>query len=223
MTSITEKIKQISQELPEYVRLIAVTKNVSVEAMREAYSAGIRDFGENRLQEALIKQKELEDLPDICWHFIGHLQANKAKKVLEHFPWIHSVDTLKLAQRLNNLTSDLAYQPQICLQVKILPDPNKYGWNVEELFKDLPQLNQCYRIKIRGLMTIMPLGLSAQETLKAFEMTRNLAHQIQEQNWSNIEMKELSMGMSGDYLLALQAGATMIRLGTIIFGKRLAE
>ncbi|MGK7877571.1 MAG: YggS family pyridoxal phosphate-dependent enzyme [Xenococcaceae cyanobacterium] len=217
---IAQRINQIRQQLPSNIRLIAVTKQVSVEAMREAYAAGIRDFGENRVQEALPKQQQLQDLPDICWHFLGHLQTNKAKKVLEHFQWIHSVDSLKLAGRLNRLAAELPCQPQVCLQVKVLPDPNKYGWNVSELLVDLPQLDRCKYLRIQGLMTILPLGLSGSQTLGAFEATRELAEKIEQQNWSNLQMQQLSMGMSTDYLLAVKAGATMVRLGRIIFGER---
>ncbi len=217
---IAQRINRIREQIPEQVRLIAVTKQVSPEAIREAYEAGVRDFGENRLQEALFKQEQLQDLPDICWHFIGHLQANKAKKVLESFPWIHSVDSLKLAQRLDRLAGELSRRPQVCLQVKVLPDPNKYGWQVPELLTDLPELDKCQNLNIQGLMTILPLGLSDSQALDAFNATRELAEKIAQQNWSNLQMHQLSMGMSADYLLAVRAGATMIRLGTIIFGAR---
>jgi hypothetical protein len=220
MTQIARIIQEIRQQLPANVRPIAVTKNVSVDRMREAYTAGIRDFAENRLQEALAKQEQLQDLPDLCWHFIGHVQANKAKKVLENFLWIHSIDSLKLAERLNNLALQLSCEPQVCLQVKVLSDPNKYGWSVGELLADLPQLNQYTALKIQGLMTILPLGLSEAESLAAFQATKQLAEKIEAQNWPNLKMHELSMGMSGDYLLAVRAGATMVRLGTIIFGQR---
>jgi hypothetical protein len=217
---IAQRINQIKEQIPAQVRLIAVTKQVSVETIRQAYAAGVRDFAENRLQEALTKQQQLQDLPDICWHFIGHLQTNKAKKALQHFQWIHSVDSLKLAQHLNRLAGELSCQPQVCLQVKVLADPNKYGWQVSELLADLNQLNLCQNLNIQGLMTILPLGLSESEALAAFKATQQLAAQIKNQHWSHIQMNHLSMGMSGDYLLAIQAGATMIRLGTIIFGAR---
>lgn len=221
MTSlITERIANIRQQLPAKVRLIAVSKQVSVEAMREAYGAGIRDFGESKVQEAEAKIAQLQDLPDINWHLIGHLQSNKAKKAIELFHWIHSCDSLDLAQRLHRLAAEGSLKPQVCLQVKIVPDPSKYGWTVPELLADLPALDQCDGIQIRGLMTILPQGLSQQDTLAVFDVTRELASKIQQQNWSNLQMQELSMGMSGDYSLAVQAGATMIRLGQIIFGDR---
>ena len=220
MTGITQRIQEIRTSLPSHVRLIAVSKKVSVPELREAYEAGVRDFGENRLTEALPKQEQLKDLPDITWHFIGHLQGNKAKKALEHFQWIHSVDSLKLAVRLNRLAEKLCCQPQVCLQVKMLPDPNKYGWSVPDMRSCLPELDQCRGLQIKGLMTILPFGLSTKETLAAFEATRHLAEKIRGQNWSHIQMEQLSMGMSGDYLLAVKAGATAIRLGTKIFGDR---
>ncbi len=223
---IAEKIESIRQTIPADVRLIAITKQVPVEVMREAYAAGIRDFGENRLQEAIAKQEQLQDLSDICWHFIGHLQANKAKKAIACFRWIHSVDSLKLAQRLNRLADEaikegaIATPPQVCLQVKVLPDPDKYGWLVEQLYRDLPILDSLRSLQVRGLMTILPLGLSEAEILAAFGQVREIAAQIQQQSWSNLDMNELSMGMSADYLLAVKAGATMIRLGRILFGER---
>ncbi|MEH2350138.1 MAG: YggS family pyridoxal phosphate-dependent enzyme [Nostoc sp.] len=219
-SSISERIVSIHSSLPASVKLIAVSKQVPAEAIRSAYSAGIRDFAESRIQEAASKQAELQDLPDIIWHFIGHLQSNKAKKALEQFPWIHSVDNLKLAQRLDQLAQQLGVSPQVCLQVKILPDPNKSGWSVPELLADLPTLDQYKNLQIQGLMTIPPSGLKDPEILNVFNLNRELAKEIQEQNWSHIKMQHLSMGMSGDYELAVQAGATMVRLGTILFGDR---
>lgn len=218
--SIAERIATVRDQLPAGVRLIAVTKQVPVDAMREAYLAGVRDFGESRLQEAEAKIAQLKDLPDLNWHLIGHLQSNKAKKALEQFQWIHSCDNLKLAQRLNRLATELSLKPNICLQVKVVPDPDKYGWSIPELLADLPELDQCTALQIRGLMTILPLGLSPEESLQVFERTRELALKIEQQNGSNLHMQELSMGMSDDYLLAVQAGATQVRLGRIIFGER---
>jgi hypothetical protein len=221
MTSlIAQRLAVVRQQLPASVRLIAVTKQVSPAAMREAYMAGIRDFGESRVQEAASKQQQLQDLPGITWHFIGSLQSNKAKKALELFEWIHSLDSLKLAQRLDNLAQELSCQPQVCLQVKLLDDPTKSGWTVHELLDALPELNQCRHLQIRGLMTIPPLGLNEAEILSFFERTRELADKINRQNWSSLEMQQLSMGMSEDYLLAVRAGATMVRLGRILFGER---
>lgn len=219
-STISERISEIRQTLPASVRLIAVTKQVSVDAMRAAYDAGIRDFGESRVQEAEAKQEQLRDLTDITWHLIGHLQTNKAQKALERFQWIHSIDSLKLAQRLSRLAEPLPQKPQVLLQVKLLPDPDKYGWSASDLLNDLSELNQCEHLKISGLMTIAPLGLSDSELLTIFQQTRDLANKINQQSWSHLCTNQLSMGMSGDYLLAVKAGATMVRLGRILFGDR---
>lgn len=213
--SIADKIQDVHQHLTPDVRLIAISKKVSVEKIREAYAAGIRDFGENRLQEALEKQEQLQDLDDICWHFIGHLQSNKAKPVLESMDWVHTVDSMKLFQRLNKLAGEVEKRPKICLQVKMLPDPNKYGWLPEELLAALPELSAAENLDIQGLMTMLPLGLSDSEILDAFQATRKFRDKISQT--SNLPLPELSMGMSGDYLLAIQGGSTMIRVGRTIF------
>ncbi|MDR9403224.1 MAG: YggS family pyridoxal phosphate-dependent enzyme [Halothece sp. Uz-M2-17] len=218
---LTQRIQELRQTIPPDVRLIAVTKTVSVDKIREAYAAGIRDFGENKIQEALAKQEELQDLNDICWHFIGHLQTNKAKQALTHFHWIHTCDRLKIAERLNRLTGELNLTPpNLLLQVKPLPDPNKYGWTIPELLTALPTLDQYQNLKIQGLMTILPFHESATEMRTGFEKVRDLAQEITEKKYSNLVMKELSMGMSADYPIAVESGATMIRLGRTIFGER---
>jgi PLP dependent protein len=214
---ISQKIASIRQEIPANVELVAITKQIGIDAMREAYEAGIRNFGENRLGEALAKQEQLLDLTDVAWHFIGHIQKNKAKKIIENFAWIHSVDSLALAQRMNRLAGELHLTPQVFLQVKVLPDPDKYGWEVNNLLQDLQQLNQLEHLNIQGLMTILPWGLSQTEMLKAFVQVADLSTTIRQKNYENLPMTELSMGMSGDYQLAIQAGATKIRLGRTIF------
>jgi PLP dependent protein len=216
---ISQKIASIRQEIPPNVELVAITKQIGTDGMREAYEAGIRNFGENRLGEALAKQEQLQDLTDVAWHFIGHIQKNKARKIIEHFAWIHSVDSLALAQRMNRLAAELNLTPQVFLQVKVLPDPDKYGWEVNNLLQDLEQLNQFENLNIQGLMTILPWGLSSMEILKAFVQVADLSTIIRQKNYGNLPMTELSMGMSGDYKLAIQAGATKIRLGRTIFSE----
>ncbi|MGB3640912.1 MAG: YggS family pyridoxal phosphate-dependent enzyme [Rivularia sp. (in: cyanobacteria)] len=219
-SSLSRRIRSIQDSLPESVKLIAVSKKVSAAAVREAYENGIRDFGESRIQEAESKIEQLQDLSGISWHFIGHLQSNKAKKALSYFQWLHSVDSLKLAQRLNLLAPELGVNPKICLQVKILPDSNKSGWTIQQLLDDLVELNLCQSLQIEGLMTIPPLGLDSSEVIHVFNRTRELIAEINERKLPNIKMKQLSMGMSQDYQLAIQSGATMVRLGTILFGER---
>jgi PLP dependent protein len=218
--SIAERVAHLRQTIPPQTRIIAVTKTVDPELMREAYAAGIRDFGENRIQEAIAKQQALAGLGDVAWHFIGHLQRNKAKQAIAHFQWLQSVDSLPLAQRLNLLATEVRSPPQICLQVKIRPDPTKFGWTPEDLLSSLAALQTCQNLDIKGLMIILPFGLSSAEQLQAFQDAQLLAQQIGRHPTTPLPITELSMGMSSDYLLALQAGATMIRPGRLLFGGR---
>jgi PLP dependent protein len=219
--SIAHNIETIRRELPDSVKLMAVSKQVSVELMREAYAAGIRDFGESKIQEAQSKQTALADLPDICWHLIGHLQSNKVRKALAIFDWIHSVDSLKLVQQIDRVAAELEVAPNICLQVKILPDPDKYGWTIPELLTDLPKISSCQHLQVKGLMAIPPLGLTIAQTQALFEQARDLSRKISAQPEFNLQLGELSIGMSGDYRLAIAAGSTIVRLGSIIFGDRI--
>lgn len=222
--AIAQRIAELRRHIPDTVRLVAVSKTYSAEHVRAAYAAGIRDFGENRVQEAAEKRAQLSDLDDITWHLIGQLQRNKARKALEIFHYIHSVDTLRLAQHLDRLAQAQGCTPKIFLQVKHRPDPNKAGWEPMELSSEIPQLCLCKKLQIEGLMTIPPFGLEEADTLKIFHENRILAEFIatasKAQTCINIPMKQLSMGMSADYLLAIQAGSTLVRLGQTIFGTR---
>ncbi|MEP0918889.1 YggS family pyridoxal phosphate-dependent enzyme [Leptolyngbya sp. DQ-M1] len=221
ISSLQNHIAEFRAKIPPHIRVIAVTKTVSVEAMRTAYAAGIRDFGENRVQEAETKRAELKDLTDVTWHLIGHLQSNKAKSAIDLFDWIHSVDSLKLAQRLDRLAEEQDRKPQICLQAKLMSDPNKSGFSVSELWDAIPQLEQLKHLHIRGLMVIPPFDLEAEATIALFRQARELAEKIR--THSQLNLDQLSMGMSGDYALAIQAGATMIRPGRVLFGARLQK
>ncbi|NMG59125.1 YggS family pyridoxal phosphate-dependent enzyme [Geitlerinema sp. P-1104] len=218
--SIADRIAKIRPTLPESVRLIAVSKLKPASAIRQAYEAGIRDFGESRIQEAIAKQEELQDLEDITWHFIGHLQTNKAKLALERMQWIHSVDRLKLAREIQRLVDKGSPCPNLCLQVKFRPDANKSGWDWSELQQDLPQLDDLSGLKVQGLMTILPFGLPSQESQTIFREARQGCDRLQQQSWAHLQFSELSMGMSEDYPLAVEAGSTMVRLGRILFGDR---
>lgn len=217
---ISERIGFLRQAIPDTVRLIAVTKKFPSDVIRMAYQAGVRDFGESQVQEAIAKQNELQDLADINWHLIGHLQKNKVRKALAHFHWIHSVDSLSLAQRLNHLAQDVAVRPRCCFQVKMVPDPPKYGFTLDQFWAALPALEQLHQIQWVGLMTIPPLGLDQIQTQGVFEQTRQLAEAVNQKGLQHIQIRELSLGMSGDYPLAIASGSTMIRLGTTLFGQR---
>lgn len=222
--AIAQRVTALRQTIPPSVRIIAVSKTFSADDVRAAYGAGLRDFGENRVQEAIEKQALLADLTDIRWHLIGHLQSNKARKAIEHFDWIHSVDSLALLQRLQTLAVEGDRYLRVCLQVKHRPDPTKSGWEVPLLLQQLYGISECNRVLVKGMMTIPPQGLTPPEVQRVFEENRDLALQLaaiaKTKMWPTLQMEELSMGMSGDYPQAIQAGTTMVRLGQIIFGNR---
>lgn len=220
LPDLAGRVEFLRDRLPPQVRLVAVTKTFGVDRIREAYACGLRDFGENRIQEAEAKQAALADLLDIRWHLIGQLQSNKAKKAIEQFDWIHSVDRLDLAQRLDRLAAETNCRPRLCLQVKLQDDPTKAGWPVDELWADLPALDRLEHLDICGLMAIPPRALSPVELVDFFARARDCADRIQAQSWERLSMQERSLGMSNDWPIALAAGATMIRLGRTLFGDR---
>ena len=219
-SQISARLADVRPRIPEDVRLIAVSKTFPPDVVRAAYAEGLRDFGENKVQEALAKQAALSDLTDVVWHFIGHVQSNKSRKVVEHFDWIHSVDSLKLATRMDRQAAELGRSPNCCLQVKVMPDPNKDGFEPDGLMAALPALDQLSHLNICGLMVILPYGLSLAETQAGFAEAKKLAVLISQQKWVNLTMSELSMGMSGDFEAAIAAGSTMVRIGSRLFGQR---
>jgi PLP dependent protein len=215
--SIAQRIAAIRREIPPTVKLVAVSKGATVEQMREAYAAGQRDFGESRIQATVEKQAALADLTDICWHLIGQLQSNKVRKAVQMFQVIHSVDSLKLCQQIDRIAQELGKLPKIFLQVKMLPDPQKSGWQEAELWADLPGINCCKSLQVMGLMTIAPMGLTEQELLRLFTSVTDLQNKINQYDYQSINLKYLSMGMSQDYQLAVAAGSSTIRVGSKIF------
>jgi pyridoxal phosphate enzyme (YggS family) len=193
---------------PATLRLIAVTKTVSVERIRQAAETGIHEVGENRLQETLSKKPELEDLR-LRWHFIGHLQTNKAKKIVENFDVVQSVDRMDVAEKLNQY----ATQPlPILIEVELGSEETKSGVPERELPRLLDELKSCNRLQLRGLMAIPPFFEDAEGSRPYFVRLRSLAEKF--------NLPELSMGMSHDFEVAIEEGATMIRVGTALFGAR---
>lgn len=219
-TQIAKRLAVIQPQIPSTVRLIAVTKTFPAETLRAAYAAGIRDFAENKVQEALAKQAELGDLTDVTWHFIGHVQSNKSRKIVENFEVIHSVDSLKLATRLDRQSAELGKRPTCYLQVKLASDPTKDGFEVAELMSVLEALDQLSHINIAGLMVIPPNGLAPAQIQSIFTQGKALATDLQQQNWTHLDFKSLSMGMSGDFELAIASGSTAVRIGSRLFGQR---
>ncbi|HAN45248.1 MAG TPA: YggS family pyridoxal phosphate-dependent enzyme [Cyanobacteria bacterium UBA8156] len=217
--TLAERLARLRETLPPHVKLVAVSKYTTAESVREAYHHGLRDFGENRVQDAIAKQEALADLPDIVWHGIGTLQTNKTRRALSVFAWIHSVDRLKLAQSLDRLMAETGANPKLLLQVKLAPDPDKGGWEPDQLWADLPALQRCEHLNFGGLMTILPLGLSPTAAQTVFADVARLRDRLRQHHpyWHNLEW--LSMGMSGDYDQAIAAGSNLVRLGTAVFGR----
>jgi pyridoxal phosphate enzyme (YggS family) len=211
---LERRLDEVRRLLPPGCRLLAVSKGQPAAALRRAVAAGQRSFGESRLQEAIAKQEELADLPPLDWHFIGRLQANKARGVLRRFGTLHSVDSLALARRLARIAAEEGVAPAIFLQVKLRPDPGKTGFSAEELRRDWPEIASLAPLRPVGLMTIAPLGLEPEDLRALFGECAALA--------ASLGLAELSMGMSGDWREAAAAGSTWVRLGTALFGARAA-
>lgn len=219
MSHISANIAKLRSQLPESVELIAISKGVPAEAVREAYGAGVRHFGENRIQEAEVKIAQLTDLKDCIWHWIGHLQSNKARKAILLFHRIDSVHSLKLARRLDRIALELHKTIPICLQVKLAFDPNKYGWQPSELEEAIPNLLQLKQLDLRGLMTILPKGLTSESALKLFTELQLLRNKLRDRYPHTLPLPSLSMGMSNDFPLAVKAGASEVRIGSRVFQK----
>jgi pyridoxal phosphate enzyme (YggS family) len=193
---------------PSAVKLLAVTKTVPVEAIRIAASTGIREIGENRLQEALSKKSALEDL-HLRWHFIGHLQTNKAKKVIESFDVIQAVDRVELAEKLNQHAPPAF---PILIELNLGNEQSKSGLPEAELPRLIEYLRNCRHLLLQGLMAIPPYFEDAERSRPFFARLRGLAEKYQ--------VNEISMGMSHDFEIAIEEGATMVRVGTALFGER---
>lgn len=203
---------------PEDVQLVAVSKTVSPELIRQAFNAGLRDFGENRIQEAEAKRPALADL-DATWHLVGHLQTNKAKPARELFQWIHSVDSLRLAERLEKVAPPGGRLP-IMLEVNLGEEPSKFGVREGELLQLAEGVGLLATLELRGLMVIPPFFEDATKSRPFFRRLRELAASIASRNLPGVSMQELSMGMSHDFEVAVEEGATIVRIGTAIFGPR---
>ena len=197
------------------VRIVGVTKTHGPEAVRAAVAAGLRDVGENRVQEALQKQQALADLP-VEWHLIGTLQRNKARTAAGRFTLIHSVDRVDLATELDQRSTGGSRQ-RVLVQVNCSAEPQKGGVSPESLPALLDQLQRLGRLEVQGLMTMSALTDDQTEQRRAFRLLRELREAAER---SGHRLPDLSMGMSGDYAIAVEEGATMIRLGTVLFGAR---
>jgi len=223
LIDIRQSFVQVARDAgrnPDDIRLIAVSKTHPREAIAAAIAAGQRDFGENTTQEALEKIPHFKDKP-VTWHFIGHLQSNKARFIPGNFSWLHSLDSLSLAQKLSRFAQDQSAIINILIEVNASRDPKKHGVAPDALLDFVEKLSAANlpALSLRGLMTIGPQEAPEKEIRRCFASLRELRDACQ-QRFALPRFTELSMGMSGDYTEAIKEGATMIRIGTAIFGDR---
>lgn len=226
---LKERLKSVKQRiagaaissgrLPEEIRLVAVSKTMPVEKVREAVDAGVDILGENYIQESRAKVDALIDR-DVDWHFIGHLQTNKAKYAVRLFDLIHSVDSLKLARELDNQAAKAGKIQSILIQVNVARENSKSGILKENLLDLVLKVAQLPNLSLRGLMTMPPFFNAPDKARPYFSELRQLRDEIAKNKIENVKMRELSMGMTGDFEAAISEGATLVRVGTAIFGDR---
>ncbi len=202
----------------EDIMLIAVTKTRTCKEMKQAQELGLVNFGENKVQELGIKYDQFDET--INWHLIGHLQRNKVKHIVDKVKLIHSVDSLRLAKAINKEAAKKNIVANILVQVNVANEDSKFGLNVKEVVPFLKEIALFENIKVQGLMTMAPYTEEPEESRQYFRELKNLSVDINRQKIDNIYIKDLSMGMTNDYTIAIEEGSTMIRVGTGIFGNR---
>ncbi len=225
-----EKLRQIKDRInraasacgrdPETIRLVAVSKTVAAEQIKDAIEAGVTILGENYVQEAQNKMCQLAAYP-VSWHFIGHLQSNKAKYAVKLFDLIHSVDSLKLAKELDKQAKKNNKIQSILIQVNVAEETSKSGVFVEDTANLIHDISALTNLAVKGLMTMPPYFYAPEKVRPYFKALRELRDRIKADSISRVNLDELSMGMTGDFEVAIQEGATLVRIGTAIFGERL--
>jgi len=224
---IAENLKEVNDEIaraaiksnrsPEDVILVAVTKNVSPEIIQEAIDLGVKHVGENKVQEITRKYDILGT--QLTWHMIGHLQRNKVKYIIDKVDYIHSLDSLSLAVEIDKRAGSINRKMKCLLEVNISGEESKYGLNPDEVLPLLKELESLNNIEIVGLMTMAPFVDEAEETRQYFKGLKELAQSISEVEFKNCVMKYLSMGMSNDFVVAVEEGANFVRVGSAIFNR----
>jgi pyridoxal phosphate enzyme (YggS family) len=223
---ISQNLEQVREQIahaaansgraPDEIELVAITKTHPAERVREAIEAGQTLFGESRVQEARVKIPELPS--NIHWHFVGHLQKNKIRQALPLFELIHSLDSLALAQEINRIAEGEGLHPRVLLEVNVAGEGNKFGFSPDKLREQMEELLALPRLSILGLMTIPPLAEEAEASRKYFVRLRELRDRLQ--TAFRVDLAQLSMGMTQDFPIAVEEGATLVRVGTAIFGER---
>ena len=203
---------------PKEITLIAVSKTYPTGAIEEAIANGCYDFGENHVQELCHKIETVKQA--VNWHLIGHLQTNKVKYIIGKTSLIHSLDRIKLAEEIEKQSAKVGVITKVLLEVNVANEASKHGFKVEEVMDALKMINEMKHIKVEGLMTVAPFVENPEENRAIFRKLYDLSVDIQKQKFDNISTNILSMGMSNDYKIAIEEGATMVRVGTAIFGNR---
>lgn len=222
INDVKSNIARAAADYPEFsapeVQLIAVTKTLGIEPIREAYDCGQRDFGENRVQEILEKYPEFPK--DVRWHLIGHLQTNKVKYIVDKVHMIHSLDSIKLAEEIEKRAAAIDRVIPCLIQVNIADEDTKFGLQKDDTIDFVKEMVRFPHIAVEGLMTIGPHVTDEEQIRIVFQQLRELKEEIATLALPAVKMRELSMGMSSDYPVAVREGATMVRVGTTIFGAR---
>jgi pyridoxal phosphate enzyme (YggS family) len=226
MSSILDNLERVREQIAQAaakagrdvkdVELVAIAKTHPAEKVREAVEAGQTLFGESRVQEARAKISELSS--NIRWHFVGHLQKNKVRQALPLFEMIHSVDSLALAQDINRIAQEEGLHPRVLLEVNVAGEGSKFGFAPDDLREQMEVLLALPRLSIEGLMCIPPLAVESEDSQKFFVQVRELRHSLEKE--FNMKLPQLSMGMTQDFPIGIEEGATLVRVGTAIFGER---
>jgi PLP dependent protein len=229
MVSIIENLERVREQIAQAaakagrdvkdVELVAITKTHPAEKVREAVEAGQTLFGESRVQEARAKIPELSS--NIRWHFVGHLQKNKVRQALPLFEMIHSVDSLALAKDINRIAEEEGLYPRVLLEVNVAAEGSKFGFAPDDLRASMQALLGLPRLSIEGLMCIPPLAAESEDSRKFFAQVRGLRDSVEKE--FNMKLPQLSMGMTQDFAIGVEEGATLVRVGTAIFGERKAR
>jgi pyridoxal phosphate enzyme (YggS family) len=215
--SISSNIDRIIKEIPKDVKLLAVSKTKSLEEMEEAYQYGIRDFGENKVQELIHKEEEFHS--DVNWHLIGNLQTNKVKYLVGKVYLIHSLSSFKLLKEIEKEFGKKDQIANVLIQINIGREESKGGILIEELDEIISAVEECKFVKVKGIMTVIPKG-DEESNRSYFRKTKEVFEQLRTKEFNNIKMEILSMGMTHDYQIAIEEGSTIVRIGEGIFGKR---
>ncbi|MDO9026613.1 MAG: YggS family pyridoxal phosphate-dependent enzyme [bacterium] len=228
MVGIEENLKIVQKRIAEAalksgrqpgdITLVAVTKTIGSGQINQAIECGVSIIGENRVQEAVQKHPEIAG--GVQWHLIGHLQSNKAKKAVEMFSLIHSVDSPDLAREIGRRALEANKVQEVLLEVNTSGEPQKYGFQIDDVITAVTDIKDIEGVKVMGLMTVGPLTEDDQRVRKAFRRLRIIFQEAAKLNLPNVQMKHLSMGMSGDFETAIEEGSTMVRIGSAIFGSR---